>query len=49
MKTRGILILGILVLIIALGLIFGLWFCNQEHAKIYRVHEFSLRLEENKE
>jgi len=42
MKMRRILILGVLVLIIALGLVFGLWFCDRQHEKLYRIYEFSL-------
>ncbi len=48
MKTRRLLILGIVALSIVLGLVFGFWFCDQEHEKLYRVYEFSLNQEENR-
>lgn len=42
MKTRRLLILGIVVLSIVLGLVFGFWFCDKQHEKVYRIYEFSL-------
>jgi len=42
MKTRRLLILGIVALSIVLGLVFGLWFYGNGPTKVYRVYEFSL-------
>jgi len=42
MKTRRLLILGIVALSIVFGLVLGLWSCDKQHEKIYRIYEFSL-------
>lgn len=38
---RRLLILGVIILSIVLGLVFGLWFCDKQYEKVYRVYEWT--------
>jgi len=41
MKKGRLFIVLILALGIMLGLVFGLWCCDKQHEKVYRVYEWT--------